>query len=292
MRKLGTDKRTSILRCLTEGNSINSTARICGVSKLTVLRLLADVGSLCADLHDELVQNLDSQRVQVDEIWSFVGCKEKSRMHGKQGDGDAWTWCAIDADSKLIVSYLVGLRDLSCARDFVQSIADRLTNRIQLTSDGLNLYVTAVLDAFGVDDIDFAMLVKLYGPSDNTAGQARYSPSECIGCLVRPMLGKPDGRHISTSYSERMNLTTRMTCRRFTRLTNGFSKKWRNHEHAIALHYFVYNFCRKHLSLGTTPAIAAGITDRIWKIEDLVSILVEREKENKCHGRINRADRT
>jgi IS1 family transposase len=292
MRKLTIDERTSILRCLTEGTSISSTARICGKSKVTVLRLLADVGSLCADLHNELVRNLDCRRVQVDELWSFVGCKEKSRKEGKQGAGDAWTWCGIDADSKLIVAYLVGLRELSYARAFIQDIADRLKNRIQLTSDGLKMYISAVLDAFGTDDIDFAMLLKIYGSSQqDTAGQARYSPAECIGCLIRPMLGDPDPKHISTSFSERMNLTTRMCNRRFTRLTNAFSKKWRNHEHAIALHYFVYNFIRKHLTLGTTPAVAAGITDRVWKIEDLVGMLVAREEQNKCHGRINRADK-
>lgn len=294
MRKLSATERTSILRCLVEGNSINSTARICHKSKLTVLRLLAYVGSLCTDLHDELVRNLECKRVQVDEIWSFVGCKEKNKKAGKIGDGDAWTWCGIDADSKLIVSYRVGLRELSYATDFIADIADRIKGRIQLTSDGLKMYVTAVLDAFGTDDIDFAQLLKIYGasPEVDRAGEARYSPSECIGCVVRPMLGDPDPKHISTSYSERMNLTTRMTCRRFTRLTNAFSKKWRNHEHAIALHYFVYNFCRKHLTLGTTPAIAAGITDKVWKIEDLVGMLVERENQNWCHGRINRADRT
>jgi IS1 family transposase len=262
------------------------------VSKLTVLRLLADVGSLCADLHDELVRGLDSRRVQVDEIWSFVGCKNKSKKAGARGDGDAWTWVGIDAESKLIVAYLVGLRELSYAYDFIGDIADRLKNRIQLTSDGLKMYVTAVLDTFGIDNIDFAQLLKLYGPSTDRAGEARYSPAECIGCLVRPMSGEPDPKYISTSFSERMNLTTRMCNRRFTRLTNAFSKKWRNHEHAIALHYFVYNFCRKHLTLGTTPAIAAGITDRVWKIEDLVGMLVEKESQNKCHGRINRADRT
>lgn len=292
MRKLTIDQRTSILRCLTEGSSINSTARICGVSKLTVLRLLADVGSLCADLHNELVRGLDSKRVQVDELWSFVGCKEKNRKAGRQGDGDAWTWVGIDAESKLVVAYLVGLRELSYAYDFIADIADRIKNRIQLTSDGLKIYVTAVIDTFGVEGIDFAQLLKIYGPTHDRAGEARYSPAECIGCLIRPTLGVPDPKHISTSFSERMNLTTRMCNRRFTRLTNGFSKKWRNHEHAIALHYFVYNFCRKHLTLGTTPAVAAGITDRVWTIENLVGMLVEREVQNKCHGRINRADRT
>ncbi len=291
MKKLTIDQRTSILRCLTEGNSINSTSRICGVTKVTVLRLLADVGSLCADLHNELVRCLDPKRIQVDEIWSFVGCKHKSKKAGAVGDGDCWTWVAIDADSKLVVSYLVGLRELSYATDLLNDIADRIKGRIQLTTDGLKLYISAVLDTFGVDNIDFAMLVKLYGPGESDkAGEARYSPSECIGRLVRPMFGDPDPKHISTSYSERMNLTTRMCNRRFTRLTNGFSKKWRNHEHAIALHYFVYNFCRVHKSLGTSPAVAAGLVNRVWTIENLVNILVAREEQNKYCGRINRAD--
>ena len=292
MRRLGRDKRTAILRCLVEGNSINSTARIAGVSKLTVLRLLSDVGMLCADLHDRMVRGLPTVRVQVDEIWSFVGCKEKSKRYGKQGAGDAWTWVAIDADSKLVVSYRVGLRELADAKAIVNDVARRVTRRIQLTTDGLKMYISAVLDAFGVDDIDFAQLLKLYGPDDDRAGGARYSPSKCIGCLIRPTLGKPDPRHISTSYCERMNLTTRMTNRRFTRLTNGFSKKWRNHEHAIALHYFHYNFCRKHQTLGTTPAIKAGVTNRIWSIEDLVVRLETEEKKRVGHARINRLDRT
>jgi IS1 family transposase len=293
MKKLTIEKRASIIRCLTEGTSISSTARICGVNKVTILRLLVDMGSLCADLHDELVQDVRAKRVQVDEAWSFVGCKERNRKAGKSGDGDCWTWVGIDADSKLIVSYLVGLRELSYARDFIDDIESRIRGRIQLTSDGLRMYVTAVLDAYGTDGIDFAQLIKMYGPSPDKdrAGAAKYSPAECVGCLVRPTLGEPDPRHISTSYSERMNLTTRMTCRRFTRLTNAFSKKWRNHEHAIALHYFVYNFCRKHMTLGVTPAMAAGLTDKVWTIEDLVGMLVEREKEMKCHGRINRGDK-
>jgi IS1 family transposase len=292
MRKLSVQSRTSILRCLVEGNSINSTARICGVSKLTVLRLLADVGTLCANLHNELVRDLDSKRIQVDEIWSFVGCKEKSRKSGKQGDGDCWTWCAIDADSKLIVSYLVGLRELDYAREFIEDIADRVKNRLQLTSDGLTMYLNAILDTYGVKGIDYAMLLKIYGSGNDKAGQARYSPGECVGCLIRPILGKPDRRHISTSYSERMNLTTRMTCRRFTRLTNAFSKRWRNHEHAVALHYFAYNFIHRHKTLGTAPAVAAGLINRPWTLEMLVTILVAREEQTRGCGRINRKDRT
>jgi IS1 family transposase len=209
------------------------------------------------------------------------------------GDRDAWTWCAIDADSKLVVSYLVGLRELSYAKAFIDDIADRIKSGIQLTSDGLKMYVTAVLDPFGLEGTDFAQLLKLYGPTPDAdrAGGARYSSSECIGCLIRPMTGEPDPRHISTSYSERMNLTTRMTCRRFTRLTNAFSKKWRNHEHAIALHYFVYNFIRPHKALGgKTPAMVARLVSRPWTIEMLVSIPVAREENHKGFGRINRKD--
>ncbi len=292
MRRLEANRRTAILSCLIEGNSINSTARICHLSKLTVLRLLADVGILCADLHDKMVQGLSTARVQVDEIWSFVGCKENSKKHGKHGDGDCWTWCAIDADSKLVVSYLVGLRELAYAETFVQDVASRIKNRIQLTSDGYRPYFNAVKGAFGWDGVDFAQLLKLYGKDTDRTNEARYSPSKCIGTLVRPLLGNPAPAHISTSYSERLNLTTRMTNRRFTRLTNAFSKKWRNHEHAIALHYFHYNFCRKHLTLGTTPAMAAGLTNRTWTINDLVVRLEQAERKNNGHGRINRKDRT
>ena len=292
MRKLSVPSRTAILSCLIEGNSINSTARICHVSKLTVLRLLADVGSLCADLHDKMVRNVPSKRVQVDEIWSFVGCKEANKKRGKIGDGDAWTFCAIDADSKLVISYLVGLRNLDCAKAFVRDMADRLSNRIQLTSDGYKPYFTAVVNAFGWDGADFAQLLKLYGNEPERTAEARYSPNRCIGTLTRVMTGEPDRDHISTSYSERLNLTTRMTNRRFTRLTNAFSKRWRNHEHALALHYFCYNFVRKHGTLGMTPAMAAGLADKPWTIEMLVAILVAREEQNKGCGRINREDRS
>ncbi|MBN2271674.1 MAG: SAM-dependent chlorinase/fluorinase, partial [Sedimentisphaerales bacterium] len=292
MRKLSVPTRTSILTCLIEGKSVNSTSRICGVSKLTVLRLLADVGKVCAELHDRMVRNLATKRAQVDEIWSFVGCKENSKKNGKLGDGDCWTFCGIDADSKLVISYLVGLREVEYVKTFIQDIAKRIKDRIQLTSDGYKPYIKAVRGAFGWDGIDFAQLLKLYGKDTNRTNEARYSPSQCIGTLVRPLLNDPDKNHISTSYSERLNLTTRMTNRRFTRLTNAFSKRWRNHEHAIALHYFHYNFCRKHLSLGMTPAMAAGLAVKPWTIETIVALLVGREEQNKGCGRINREDRT
>ena len=291
MRKLSTDKRTAILSCLVEGNSINSTARICGVSKLTVLRLLADVGSLCADLHDKMVRNVPSKRVQVDEIWSFVGCKQISKKRGKQGDGDCWTWVCIDADHKLVVSYLVGLRHSGYALRFMQDVAKRLRDRVQLTSDGLDMYINAVIRAFGWDGVDFGMLLKLFESPRSHASSVRYSPGKCTCVLKRVMNGMPDRDHMSTSFVERQNLTLRMQNRRFTRLTNAFSKRWVNHEHAIALHYFHYNFCRKHLSLGMTPAQSAGLTNRVWTIKDLVVRLEAAEKMNAYHGRINKHDR-
>jgi IS1 family transposase len=289
MRKLDTEKRTAILTALVEGCSINATARMCGVSKLTVLRLLADVGSLCRDYHDVTIRRLRSKRVQLDEIWSFVGCKQKNKERGKIGDGDCWTWTALDADSKLVVSYLVGLRDAGHARDFVRDVASRIDGRIQLTSDGLRLYVEAVEDAFG-GDVDYAQLVKIYGPEN--PGEARYSPPVCRGTETTMMSGDPDPDYVSTSYVERQNLTLRMHNRRFTRLTNAFSKRWINHEHAISLHYFFYNFCRIHKTLRITPAMAAGVTDHAWSVADLVALLEKEEATHTHGGRINKADRT
>ena len=291
MRRLSRDKRTAILRCLVEGNSVNSTARMAGVSKLTVLRLLADVGKLCAHLHDSMVRDLSSARVQVDEIWTFVGCKEKTKRKGGQGDGDCWTWIALDADSKLVISYLVGLRDSGHAYEIMRDVANRLRSRVQLTTDGFRAYLEAVGEAFG-GDIDYAMLVKLYGKPPGPKDYGRYSPSEVTGRKRSVIQGNPDRRYISTSFVERQNLTMRMQMRRFTRLTNAFSKRWVNHEHAIALHYFVYNFCRKHQTLGTAPAIKAGITNRMWNLEDLVIRLETEEKQRVGHTRINRVDRT
>lgn len=290
MRKLDMKKRIAILTCLCEGNSINATTRICTVAKLTVLRLLSDVGSLCLDYHDLMVRGLTCEHVQVDEIWSFVGCKERSLVKGKIGDGNCWTWVALDADTKLVVAYLVGLRDSGHAVEFVRDIADRIENRVQITSDGLKLYIDAIEGAWG-GEIDYAMLVKLYG-KDETIRETRYSPPKCIGTRTRVVPGNPDKKHVSTSYIERQNLTLRMQNRRFTRLTNAFSKKWENHAHAIALHYFYYNFCRTHKTLGTTPAIAAGVTDKAWTIHDLVSLLIKEENTLMDGGRINQQDRS
>lgn len=244
MRKLSNEKRAMIIGALVEGCSVNATARMSRCSKLTVLRLLADVGQLCRDYHDIAVRGLTSDRVQVDEIWSFVVCKQKQKDAGGCGHGDIWTWVGIDADSKLVVSYLVGRRDAECADAFMHDIADRLVNRIQLTSDGCKPYLEALRDVFG-GGIDYAMLIKYYGKEQN---EIRYSPATCTGCKRRGLIGFPDVDHISTSYVERQNLTMRMSMRRFARPTNGFSKKVEYHEHAIALHYFYYNFCRKQMS--------------------------------------------
>jgi len=292
MRKLSTDKRSMVLNALIEGSSVNATARMCKVSKLTVLRLLADVGSLCRDFHDVAVRDLRSKRIQVDEIWSFVGCKEKAKKAGADGHGDAWVWIAIDADSKLVVSFLLGGRDAFYAQQFMADVADRLATRVQLTSDGHGAYLEAVEGAFGFD-VDYAQLVKTYGsPNAERGSEAKYSPPKINGAKKHPVIGLPERQHISTSFVERQNLTLRMSQRRFTRLTNAFSKSLVNHAHAVALHYFHYNFIRRHKTLGTTPAVAAGLTDREWKIDDLVAMLENEERKLANGGRINRADRT
>lgn len=281
MNKLTPERRAAILSALVEGASINATARMTGCSKITVLRLLADVGSFCADYHDLTVRKLMSARVQVDELWSFCGCKAKAKAAGAQGHGDVWTWVAMDADSKLCVSYLVGNRDGEHASAFIADVADRLARRVQLTSDGHKPYLAAVEAAFG-GAVDYAQLVKHYAA--DRMGEARYSPAKCIGCTEETVTGNPDPRHVSTSYIERQNLTVRMGSRRFTRLTNGFSKKIENHAHAVALHYFHYNFIRKHQTLKTTPAVAAGIASKPLTMLDLVA-MIERE-ERLTGGRL------
>ena len=292
MRKLSTEKRTAIISALVEGCSIASTCRMCGVAKLTVLRLLSDIGSLCRDYHDWKVRGLSSESIEVDEIWSFVGCKEANRKRGKQGDGDCWTWTAIDADSKLIISYLIGLRTGAYAEVFMEDIADRVdTPRPQITSDGLSAYPEAVDKIFGAD-VDYAQLVKTYG-RDPDEPEHRYSPAKCISVEMGRVQGNPDRKNISTSYIERSNLTVRMANRRFTRLTNAFSKKWQNHVHALALQFFWYNFGRKHITLkGKTPAMVTGLTDRAWTVADLVKLLEDEERKLMKGGRINREDRS
>jgi IS1 family transposase len=277
MRKLTNEKRAAILSALFEGNSINSTCRMTGTSKVTVLRLLADAGTFCAQYHDLTVRGLNTKRAQLDELWAFCGCKDKAKEQGAGGFGSVWTWVAMDADSKLCISYLVGLRDADYAKAFVGDVADRLASRIQLTTDGLKAYIDAVDSAFH-GNVDYAMLVKIYGQPD-VSEQRRYSPAVCKGCKKDALAGNPDPKHVSTSYIERQNLTVRMSMRRFTRLTNAFSKKIENHEHAIALHYFYYNFIRKHQTLKTTPAVAAGIADKALTVLDLVKMIEDEERK-------------
>jgi len=270
------EKRVAIIAALTEGCSIRSTARMVGVSRNTVTKLLVDLGEACTAYMDEHLRDLPCKRVQADEIWSFVYAKQKNVPAEKQGEfgyGDVWTWTAICADTKLCVSWLVGSRDGGVAMEFMRDVAGRLANRVQLTTDGLTSYLEAVEDAFG-SEIDYAMLQKIYGASPD--GERRYSPAECIGTKVAVVQGDPDPFHVSTSYVERANLTMRMSMRRFTRLTNAFSKKVENHVAALALHFMAYNFCRVHGTLKTTPAVAAGIARRPWKIEDVVALIDPR----------------
>lgn len=272
MNRLGTSERVKVVCALVEGVGINATCRMTGVSKPTVLKLLSDLGRVCYAYHDAHVRGLKCKRVQCDELWSFVGAKMKNASEEKvitQHWGDSWTWTALDADSKLMVSYLVGQRGPAWARLFMEDIASRIDSRIQLTTDGLKMYADAVEGVFGCE-IDYAMLIKLYG---NDSFDTKYSPGECIGTQSAVLMGNPDPKHISTSFVERQNLTMRMSIRRFTRLTNGHSKKLANHEAAIALHYMHYNFCRIHSSLRVTPAMEAGLTNHVWSIEELVGLL-------------------
>lgn len=262
---------------LVEGVSINATCRMTGVAKHTILKLLKDLGCAAANYHDAYVRNLRVRRVQCDEIWAFVYGKDKnlSLEQVKAGAGSVWTWTAIDADSKLIVSFTLGDRGAETARFFMKDVASRITNRIQLTTDGHRVYADAVEDAFGAD-IDYAMLVKIYGSSgDNT--ESRYSPAACIGCRTGVLSGDPDSKHISTSFIERSNLSMRMGMRRFTRLTNAFSKKLENHGHAVALYFMHYNFCRVHKTLRVTPAMEAGIADHVWSCEELIALLETKQ---------------
>ncbi len=273
MNKLSTEKRAKIVAALVEGCSVRSVSRMTGASKNTIQKLQIELGAACSEYMDRTLRNLPCKRVQVDEIWSFVYAKQKNvkpAIAASRIAGDVWTWVAMDADSKLVCSWMVGQRDPVTARDFMDDLADRLANRVQLTSDGLKTYLMAVDKAFG-NEIDYAMLVKIYG--DSSEGQKRYGPAECIGCDQKVVKGSPDPKHISTSFIERQNLTMRMSMRRFTRLTNAFSKKIENHIAAIAIHYFHYNFVRIHKTLRVTPAMAARVTDRLWEIVDMVALL-------------------
>ena len=278
MNKLTKDKRISILSQLVEGSSMRSISRITGVSFNTVAKLLVDAGNTCADYHDNVVRNVTARRVQVDEIWAFCYAKEKNVPFAKSapdGAGDVWTWTAIDSDSKMILAYEVGDRSGVTAMAFMDDLKERLATRVQLTSDGHKVYLEAVEGSFG-SDVDFAQLVKLYGPAPD---DHRYSPGECTGTKMMHVVGNPDYSKISTSHVERHNLTMRMSMRRFTRLTNAFSKRIENHVHMLAMYFVYYNFCRIHKTLRTSPAMAAGITGKLRNIEWIVD-LIDATKPN------------
>lgn len=275
MNKLPLSKRVQILAMLCEGSSMRSISRVADVSINTVSKLLVEAGEACLILHDETVRGVKAGRIQCDEIWSFCHAKQKNVAGAKaapDGAGDVWTWTAIDADTKLIVSYYVGDRSGESAMALMDDLQARLANRVQLTTDGHKAYLEAVEGAFG-GDVDFAQLVKLYGPTITAPG--RYSPAECIGAKKVRREGNPDTAHVSTSYVERQNLTMRMSMRRFTRLTNAFSKKLDNHIHALALYFVFYNFTRIHKTLRMSPAMAAGVTDRLWSLDDVIAKIDE-----------------
>lgn len=274
MNNLPLEKKVQIIHLLVEGNSLRSTSRITGASINTVTKLLIDVGKACQKFHEETIINVTSKKVQCDEIWSFVYAKQKNLPEEKEGEGgDVWTWVGIDADTKLVLSWLVGDRNALNAKIFIEDVALRLANRVQLTTDGLKLYLEAVENAF-TGQIDFAQLVKIYG-GDSSYDEKRYSPAVCTGTIKIRIVGKPKEEDISTSYIERQNLTMRMSMRRFTRLTNAFSKKIENHCYAIALHFVYYNFCRIHKTLRVTPAMEAGLTKDIMEIEDIIKLTLK-----------------
>jgi IS1 family transposase len=272
MNKLSTQKRVQVISALVEGMAINAVVRMTGVSKNAVLKLLEDIGNACAIYQYKAFRNLNCKRLELDEIWSFCFAKQKNvpvEKEGVFGYGDVYTWVAIDAESKLVPSWYVGRRDSNCALEFVKDLASRLKHRVQITTDGHKPYLYAIEEAFGAD-IDYAMLVKIYGGEQD---EVRYSPAECLGGKKEVIVGHPDMNLVSTSYVERQNLTMRMSMRRFTRLTNAHSKKIENHIHAIALHYMYYNFARIHSTLRCSPAMAAGVSNTLWSIEDIVALL-------------------
>lgn len=271
MNTLTQDERIRIVAALVEGNSLRSVSRMTGIARNTITKLLVDLGEACMEYHDIHVRNVRVRHLQCDEIWAYVGAKQKNASPDKKeiGWGDVWTWVGLDADTKLVVSYLVGGRGADWAKDFMDDIASRVRGRLQLTTDGHKPYLEAVEGAFGME-VDYATLQKIYGASEET--EKRYSPAKCIGCESKVVMGNPDPQHISTSYVERQNLTMRMNIRRFTRLTNAFSKKLDNHGYAVALHFMYMNFVRIHQSLRVTPAMEAGLSDHAWTIQELVEM--------------------
>jgi IS1 family transposase len=274
VNKLNNAKRAAVVAALVEGNSIRATSRMTDVSKPTILKLLADLGTACAEYHDRTVRELRCQRLQCDEVWSFVGAKQKNVPDEKKGEwGDLWTWTAIDADTKLIVSYLVGGRNTPNAWRMMWDLSARVIGRPQITTDALPWYGWAIEEAF--PEVDYAKLTKIFAAEPT----GRYSPPRFVGEKTEVIKGNPDPRHISTSFVERQNLTMRMSMRRFTRLTNGFSKKGANHAHAVALHFLHYNFARIHKTLRVTPAMAAGISDHVWSLEEIVGLLDAADKK-------------
>ncbi len=284
MNKLPLAKRVQILSMLCEGSSMRSISRVVDVSINTVSALLVDAGKACAEHHDRTVRGVKSKRIQADEIWSFCYAKEKNVATAKAAPddaGDVWTWTALDADSKLIVSYLIGGRDAGYANEFMQDVASRMASRVQLTTDGHKPYLEAVEGAFGAD-IDYAMLIKHYG--EPTGALGRYSPGECTGIDLRRIEGRPELAHVSTSYAERQNLTMRMSMRRFTRLTNAFSKKAVNHAYMVAIYATWYNFVRQHKTLRCSPAMAAGLSSTLWSMSDVVALIDARAESPKARG--------
>ena len=280
MNRLKPEARARVIACLIEGCSIRSTVRMTGTAKKTVMRLLVEIGVVCEAYQDLAFRNIRARRIQVDELWGFNYCKARHvtpKIAAKHPmAGDVWLWVAVDADTKLVPSWHVGDRDLATAYDFMHDLANRLVTRVQLTSDGHRPYLEAVESAFNTE-IDYAMLQKIYGPDPEP--EKRYSPAQCLGCKVRKVSGDPNPKHISTSFVERQNWTVRTNMRRYTRLSNGFSRKIENHCAAVALNYFAYNFIKIHRSLRMTPAMAAGVTDRLWEVSDLVALLKESEAD-------------
>jgi IS1 family transposase len=275
MNRLSLEDRARLIGLMVEGSSLRAATRLTGVSINTASKLLVDAGTACAKYQDETLRNLTCKRIQCDEIWAFCYAKQKNvpeEMRGTLGVGDVWTWVALDAQTKLVPCWLVGKRDAGYAFQFINDLKGRLANRVQLTTDGHRAYLSAVEDSFGAD-VDFGMLVKLYSETADGAGAERkYSPGICTHARKEPMIGDPDLKHISTSFVERQNLTMRMGMRRFTRLTNAFSKKFENHKHSVALHFMHYNFCRIHKSLRVTPAMEAGVSNHVWSLEEIAKL--------------------